>query len=84
MGSHSGRDTDKIAETGLTPIASSAVAAPGYDEAELIIECRKIYWQDMDPSQFVDPSIEQHYPEKDYHRIYFGQVLGVQGTEQYQ
>lgn len=84
MGSHSGRDTDKIAETGLTPIASSAVAAPGYDEAELIIECRKTYWQDMDPSQFVDPSIEQHYPEKDYHRIYFGQVLGVQGTEQYQ
>ena len=31
---------DKIAEAGLTPIASSTVSAPGFDEAELIIEAQ--------------------------------------------
>jgi hypothetical protein len=42
LGTASGRDGDKIAQSGLTPVASSCVAAPGFAEAELVIECRKI------------------------------------------
>ena len=80
LGSTSGRDSDKIAASGLTPIASSLVAAPGFDEAELILECRKIYWQDMDPTHFLDPKIEDQYPQKDYHRTYFGEVLAIWGA----
>ncbi len=48
LGSKSGRDGDKIKASGLTPIASSLVPTPGYAEAELIIECKKMYWQDID------------------------------------
>jgi hypothetical protein len=55
------------------------VAAPGFAEAELILECRKIYWDDMAPGHFLDPSIEKNYPQKDYHRIYFGEIVAAYG-----
>jgi len=77
LGSRSGRDMDKIAESGLTPCKSSIVAAPSFDEAELIVECKKMYWQDFTPDNFVDPGIDENYPQKDYHRSYFGEILTV-------
>jgi flavin reductase (DIM6/NTAB) family NADH-FMN oxidoreductase RutF len=83
LGSKSGRDCDKIKLSGLTPIASTQVASPGYDEAELIIECRKMYWQDIDPAHFLDSSIEANYANKDYHRAYFGEIVAVSGTDKY-
>lgn len=83
LGTKSGRDGDKIAEARLTPIAAECVSAPAYAEAELVIECRKIYWQDIDPTHFLDPQIDQNYPDRDYHRIYFGEVLAIYGTEAY-
>jgi flavin reductase (DIM6/NTAB) family NADH-FMN oxidoreductase RutF len=83
LGTKSGRDGDKIAEAGLTPMASTQIAAPGFAEAELIIECRKIYWDDLDPTHFLDPDIERHYPQKAYHRIYFGQMVAVWGERSY-
>ena len=82
-GSHSGKDVDKVARTGLTPVASSRVAAPGFEEAELIVECRKMYWDDFDPARFLGGFIEANYPKKDYHRMYLGEVLAVSGTERY-
>jgi flavin reductase (DIM6/NTAB) family NADH-FMN oxidoreductase RutF len=83
LGAKSGREMDKIAQAGLTPIPATCVAAPAYTEAGLVIECRKIYWQDLDPAHFLDPAIARNYPHKDYHRIYYGEILAVQGTEQY-
>jgi flavin reductase (DIM6/NTAB) family NADH-FMN oxidoreductase RutF len=81
LGTKSGRDGDKIAEAGLTPVASTRIAAPGFAEAALVLECRKIYWDDMDPSHFLDPVIDNNYPQKDYHRIYFGEILAIFGDE---
>lgn len=82
LGSKSGRDGNKIAESGLTPSASSIVAAPHFAEAELVFECRKIYWDDFEPTHFLDPAIHKLY-RNDYHRIYFGEILGVFGTEKF-
>ncbi len=42
---------------------------------------RKIYWQDMQPSNFIDPGIAKSYPKMDYHRIYFGEIVAVAGSE---
>ncbi|MGD2175535.1 MAG: flavin reductase, partial [Candidatus Brocadiaceae bacterium] len=53
LGSKSGRDTDKIAESGLTPVAAAQVSSPCYEEAELVIECRKIYFDDFEPERFL-------------------------------
>jgi flavin reductase (DIM6/NTAB) family NADH-FMN oxidoreductase RutF len=81
LGTKSGRDGDKIAESGLTPIASKTIAAPGFAEAELIIECKKIYWDDMQPAHFLDEEILRHYQKRDYHRIYFGKILSIVGKK---
>jgi len=81
LGSKSGRDGDKIAESGLHPIAASQVAAPVFAEAELVIECRKIYWQDLNPDHFLDATIQSNYPLKDYHRVYFGEILAISTAE---
>ncbi|NOR44393.1 MAG: flavin reductase family protein [Candidatus Delongbacteria bacterium] len=83
LGVVSGRDEDKILKSGLTVIESEKVSAPGFEEAELIIECKKIYWDDLKSDNFIDDSIEGSYPEKDYHRIYFGEILSINGTENY-
>lgn len=83
LGTRSGRDCDKIAEAGLNPIPSRMVAAPGYGEAELVLECRKIYWDDLKNSHFLDPKIEKKYPNKDYHRLYFGEIMAAFGEEHY-
>ena len=63
-GARSGRDGDKIAEAGLTPIASTKVAAPSYAEAELVLECRKIYWNDMENRHFLDVRMRRTIPRR--------------------
>lgn len=80
LGSKSGRDGDKVAESGLTPTASTKVASPCFAEANLVIECRKIYRDDLRPEFFLDPLIEGNYPTKDYHRFYLGEVVAITGT----
>jgi flavin reductase (DIM6/NTAB) family NADH-FMN oxidoreductase RutF len=80
VGAYSGRDHDKVKESGLTPMASRFSSAPGFQEAELIIECRKSYFHDLDPMHFLDPETDSNYPKKDYHRMYFGEILAVAGT----
>lgn len=81
LGSKSGRDGNKIKEAGLTVMKSDKVAAPVFEEAELAIECKKIYVEDFKPEQFMDDRIERNYPKKDYHRMIFGEILTVRGLE---
>jgi flavin reductase (DIM6/NTAB) family NADH-FMN oxidoreductase RutF len=83
LGSKSGRDSDKIAESGLTPIASAKIAAPGFAEAELIMECRRIYRGQVDPRGFADKELDKNYPQKDYHTIYYGEILAVFGDRRF-
>ena len=77
LGSTSGRDVlNKHEVAGLTPIAVPKIKAPGFKEADLIIACKKNYWQDMDETHFLDKDIIKKYPgETDFHRIYFGEIL---------
>jgi flavin reductase (DIM6/NTAB) family NADH-FMN oxidoreductase RutF len=79
LGTKSGRESDKLKASGLTPIAVPPVSSPGFAEAELILGCRKSYWQDMDPTHFLADYIEPLY-RGDYHRIYFGEVVAIEGT----
>ena len=73
-GTKSGRDYDKVAETGLTPVVSDS-GSVYFAEARLVLECRKIYFTDLDPTHFIDAGIHEEYPEKDYHRMYIGEVI---------
>lgn len=77
LGSKSGRDGDKVAESGLTPLPGILLNTTNFAEACLILECRKIYFQDFDPANFLDSGIEDWYSQKDYHRFYVGEVVNI-------
>ena len=73
-GSHSGRDFDKIKETGLTPLETN-LGNIYFEEARLVLECKKVYFNDLDPEHFIDRLINRNYPNKDYHRMYIGKII---------
>lgn len=73
-GARSGRELDKVQACGFT-VAAGAGGAPYFQEAELVLVCKKLYWQDLDPSHFLVPEIADKYPEKDYHRMYVGEII---------
>lgn len=76
LGSKSGRDGDKISETGLTPAAVDHGAVT-FKEARLVIVGKKLYYQDLNPDHFLEPGIAAHYPKKDYHRMYVGEIISA-------
>ena len=82
LGSRSGRDTRKMTDCGLTPIALSQITCPGFAEAKLILECRKSYFDDLESAHFLADYIAPNY-HGDYHRMYFGEVLAAAGTGEY-
>ena len=66
-------DEDKIAKTRLTPTDANGI--PFFEEAKIVLICKKLYSQPMDPEGFVDKSLdEQWYPEKDYHVLYAAEI----------
>ncbi|MGM9538154.1 MAG: flavin reductase family protein [Candidatus Onthomonas sp.] len=74
-GSHSGRDEDKWAASGLTT-AYTENGVPYVAQAELVLVCRKQFCQRMDPDCILDPEVdEKWYPAKDYHYIYIGKIV---------
>jgi flavin reductase (DIM6/NTAB) family NADH-FMN oxidoreductase RutF len=72
-GTHTGRDFDKADKTGLTPMPSDSGSVI-FNEARLVLESRKLYFQDIDPKGFMSPEIQENYPLKDYHRMYIGEI----------
>ena len=83
FGSHSGREIDKFHPSEITAIPSQKIKAPSYSEAELVSECKKIYWNDINPAHFLDDRIFDKYLKRDYHRFYIGEVVGIFGTPNY-
>lgn len=74
-GRNSGRDCDKAKETGLTPMEVDG--SMSFEESETVIVCKKLFYQDIDPQGFIDKDIDGVcYSEKDYHRMYVGEVIG--------
>lgn len=52
-GTKSGRDSDKVKEAGLTPIETPS-GLMAFDEARMIIECKKAFVQELDFENFTD------------------------------
>lgn len=75
-GTHSGRDVDKIKETGLTPVFD-ADDTIYFKQAELVIKCSKIYQTDICESSMLQPNIIDLYPDHDFHRMYIGQIHDI-------
>lgn len=74
LGTKSGRDGDKISESKLT-LFDTDNNTVSFEEANIIMVCRKLYYQDILPETFVDASLDKtYYPQKDYHRMYFSEI----------
>ncbi len=74
-GSKSGRDIDKMSETGFTPIDMEN--AVGYEQAKVNVVLKKLAYQDMKPDGFLDESIMKNYANNDFHRVYVGEIVKV-------
>lgn len=73
-GSKSGREFDKFKECNLRTKASTTVDSPIIDIPAIHYECRIVYKSAMD-SRFLDKNLNGLYPAKDYHTLYFGEIL---------
>ena len=69
LGSKSGRDIDKMAGAGLTPIFTPE-GVPTFEEAELTLVCRKLYKDDMPKENFLDPAVyDKCYADGNIHSM---------------
>lgn len=75
-GAQSGRDVDKVKETRLNPCYADN-GAVYFNEAELVLVCKKIYFDDFEPEHFLAPEIASTYENGDYHRMYVGEIVEV-------
>lgn len=73
-GTESGRDINKADKTGITPIVGKS-GSVYFEEARLVLECKKLYFDDLKPDHFIDPDIKNEYPKEDYHRMYIGEII---------
>ena len=73
LGTHSGRDEDKIKKCNLSPVFMERGIA--FEEARLIFVCKKIYNQDLEPNMISDLIKVRYYPNGDFHRMYIGEIV---------
>lgn len=79
LGTKSGREMDKMHDSGLTPI-QLPTGDVGYEEAVLTLVCRVAYEQNMTQSSFLDKTImPRWYPKgsSDLHTMYIGQITAA-------
>lgn len=78
LGTRSGRDGDKVSAAGLQPIATETGTVT-FSEARLVMECRKLYKDNIKPEQFLDSGINQWYggARGGYHDVYVVEILNV-------
>ena len=53
-------------------------AAPYFEQAELVLVCKKLYRSKMSKEGFVDPSYaDKFYSDNDWHYAYIGEIVKV-------
>ena len=73
-GSHSGRDVNKPEKTGLIPRETPS-GRVYFEQARLVMDCRKLYAGNIRPENFLDRELERKiYPGNDHHRFYVGEI----------
>lgn len=75
-GTKSGRDTDKIKGSGLTPIKTPS-GATVFSEAWMILECKKIIAQPIQSESVIVKPSNNDWSKNGYHKMYIGEILNV-------
>ena len=74
-GSLSGRDVNKTEMTGLTPVFTDNTVY--FDEARLVLVCKKQYVAPLTESGFLDKEILDKWYNGDLHNMIFGKIEKV-------
>ena len=74
-GSKSGRDVDKFKMCNLETADGQNVASPIIKVPGIHLECKIVYKSAMDPAHLDKNYDKALYPQKDYHTLYFGEVV---------
>ena len=90
LGTHSGRNEDKIATLGLHLVPGSEVSVPGLAELPLTLECRILYRQLQQADCFLpgnEAILKSCYPQdvpseatgsnRDFHTAIYGEIVGA-------
>jgi len=72
-GRNSGRDVDKIKEMKLTPVMLDNV--PAFEEAKLVLICKKLYRHPLDESCFIDKELMKYYDKESFHVMYASEII---------
>ena len=78
LGTLSGRDGDKVAQAGLTPVYLDRAVT--FHEASATLICKKIYRQDMDTAAMPREVVDGYYTTEAPHTIFIGEVIAVMET----
>ena len=72
-GTKSGRDIDKFKACNLIPIKAQKTLSPVIKIPGIHLECLIRFKAPMDP-KYLNGALENLYPAKDYHTLYFGEI----------
>lgn len=80
-GNRSGRDTDKIKDAGLTPLETPS-GLMSFDEARMIIECKKMLVQELDYNNLTAPykaqiMAESYQNEPSKHQLFISEITNI-------
>ena len=90
LGTHSGRNEDKIATLGLHLVPGTEISVPGLAELPLTLECRILYRQLQQADCFLpgnEAILKSFYPQdvpseatgsnRDFHTAIYGEIVGA-------
>ncbi|MCJ7771878.1 MAG: flavin reductase family protein [Desulfobacterales bacterium] len=73
-GTKSGRNVDKFKECKFSIKNSRTIFSPIINISGIHFECKIVFKSAMDQTFLID-EYEKLYPQKDYHTLYFGEIL---------
>ncbi len=74
-GSKSGRDIDKFRECALEAVEGTVINTPVIGQCDLHYECKVVFKQEMNPEHLDIEYDGKWYGKKDYHMLYFGEIV---------
>ncbi len=75
-GSKSGRNVNKIEQTGLTPVFTEE-GVPYFEQARLVLICKKMYAQFLNEESVLGGEAVLKQYDDDYHKMYISEILEV-------
>jgi len=80
-GTQSGRDIDKLGDYGVATSPALHIPSITIDNCTTVYECRVRHYNDVIPAQLNAQVQAKNYGGSDYHRLYYGEVLGTYQAE---